>query len=946
MQNPPTGTVTFLFTDLEGSTKRWEQYPQQMQHALRRHDTILRSAIEEHTGYVFKTVGDAFCAAFSSPHAAVGAALGLQRALLSAQWPAEIGELRVRAALHTGAVEEQDGDYFGQPVNRVARLLSAGHGGQVLLSQPTYDLVRDALPPGVKVEDMGEHRLKDLQRPEHVYQLVTSDLPSEFPTLKTLDNRPNNLPVQSTAFIGREKEVAAVVALLRNPDVRLVTLTGPGGTGKTRLGLQVAAEVLDDFEGGVYSVELAALTDPSLVASTIAQTLGVTESAGKPLLDSLREYLKDRHLLLLLDNFEQVAVASSVVDALMKGAARLKVLATSRVCLNLYGEHEYAVPPLSLPDPKHLLSLEHVSQYEAVRLFIERAQAVKSDFTITNENAPAVAEICVRLDGLPLAIELAAARVKLFSPQALLSRLGNRLKMLTGGASNLPRRQQTLRAAIEWSYDLLSEGEKQFFRRMAVFQGGRTLEGLEAVCNYDGSLEVDVLDGVESLVNNSLLGQREGRDGEPRFWMLETIHEYAREKLQENGEAEALHREHALYFMTLAEEAQPHLVGKEQQEWLERLEEEYDNIRAALRWGRETNQAEDIETGLRLAGAIWRFWLVRGYFSEGLEQLSGLLVLQQAEKKSEGLTTDISRIRAEALYTDESKGYRAKALNGAGLLAHNQGDYATARSLHNESLALKQELGDKQGIAASLGNLGLVAQEQGDHITARSLHEESLVLRREIGHKSGIAYALTNVGIMAQEQGDHITARSLHEESLAMQRELGDKRGIAMSLVNLGIVAHLQEDYTTARSLAEESLVLLRELGDKWGIAAALNNIGNVAQEEGDYASARALYEESLLLFRELGNKLRIAMSLAGLGRVAVNMGRPELGARVLGAVEARLGDIDAVLDSEDRLPYERAVESARSLLEEEPFERAWQQGRAMSMEQAIKYALEEPTHV
>ncbi len=467
ISNSPTGTVTFLFTDIEGSTKRWEHYPQQMQSALARHDLVLRQAIDAYGGNVFKTVGDAFCAVFSTPLDALSSAISSQQALNAEQWDPNIGSLRVRMALHVGIAQERDGDYFGQPVNRVARLLSIGYGGQLLLSQPMYDLVRDTLPHGVTLLDLGEHRLKDLQRPERVFQAVISELPADFPALKSLENRPNNLPVQATLFIGRDKEVAGVTALLRRTDVRLVTLTGPGGSGKTRLGLQVAAELLDDFADGVFAVELSALTDASLVPSTIAQALGVTEASGggKPIIESLKDYLKDKQLLLVLDNFEHVMGATPAVDALMKAAPHLKMVATSRMGLHLYGEQELAVPPLSLPDVMHLPSLERITQYEAVRLFIERAQAVKADFQVTNDNAPAVVEICVRLDGLPLAIELAAARIKLFSPSALLSRLSSRLKLLTGGASNLPARQQTLRGAIEWSYDLLSDGEQNFFWR-------------------------------------------------------------------------------------------------------------------------------------------------------------------------------------------------------------------------------------------------------------------------------------------------------------------------------------------------------------------------------------------------------------------------------------------------------------------------------------------------
>jgi len=541
----PSGTVTFLFTDIEGSTKLWERGARAMRSVIGRHDEILNSSIEGIEGFVFKTVGDAFCAAFGSASNAVGAGLEVQRALSSEEWE-EGFELRVRMALHTGVVEVHQGDYLGPPVNRVARLLSAGHGGQTLLSLATQELVRDALPAGVSLEDLGERRLKDLFRPERVFQVVASDLPSEFPPLRTLESLRNNLPPQSTPLVGREWEVEEVRGRLGQEEVRLLTLKGPGGTGKTRLALQAAADLLEGFEDGVFFVSLAATTDPDLFFKEIAGALGLRESGDVPLEDLLKESLGRRQLLLLLDNFEQVLEAAPLASELLSAAPRLKVLATSRIPLGLYGEHEYSVPPLSVPDPKRLPDLEALSQYEAVRLFIERAGAAKAGFGITSENAPAVAQICARLDGLPLSIELAAAREKLLPPKAILTRLSNRLKLLTGGARDLPERQRTLRGAIEWSHDLLDDGERMLFARLSVFSGGRTLEAIEAICDPEGDLPVDALDGVSSLLDKSLLRQEEGPEDEPRFVMLETIHEYSREKLEQSGEAEEIGRAHGL----------------------------------------------------------------------------------------------------------------------------------------------------------------------------------------------------------------------------------------------------------------------------------------------------------------------------------------------------------------------------------------------------------------
>jgi predicted ATPase len=545
-----------------------------MKEALAQHDVLVRAAIVGQCGVIFQNAGDSFAATFVTVHAALAAALLAQRALQAAPWPEPVGALRVRMALHTGPAELRPDGWHGEhTLNRLARLLAAGHGGQVLLSGVTRDLLQEHLPLDVTLRALGARRLKDVREAVPLFQVVVPDLRTDFPPLKTLEPPPSNLPAALTKFIGREQELTAVTTLLRRESVRLVTLTGPGGTGKTRLGVQAAAALGDEFADGMWFVELASLTDPGLVVSTIATTLQVPASGEQDLLARLQAILRDKQqLLLVLDNFEHVLPAARVVEALLRAAPRLKVLATSRTILHIYGEREFLVPPLALPDRQRLPPLAQVGQYEAVRLFVERAEAVKPGFALTPENVAAVVEICWRLDGLPLALELAAARSRLFSPAALLARLEARLGLLTGGPWTLPERQQTLRGAIDWSYHLLAPGEQQLFWRLAVFRGGCSLDAAEAVCNAAGDLRIDVLTGVQSLADKSLLRLHVGRDNEPRLVMLETIQEYAREKLVESGDEAAIRQQHALCFLALAEQAAPELHGRNEAQWLDRLE--------------------------------------------------------------------------------------------------------------------------------------------------------------------------------------------------------------------------------------------------------------------------------------------------------------------------------------------------------------------------------------
>src|SRR5919198_3449027 len=644
----PTGTVTLLSTDIEGSTRLLRALGERYAEALADHRRLLRAAFAEHGGCEVDTQGDAFFYAFERAHDAVAAAVAAQRALAAHAWPDGI-PLRVRIGIHTGEPSTTGEGYVGIDVHRVARVMSAGHGGQVLLTQATRNLLPEELPESVGVRDLGKHRLKDLSEPQRLYQLLIPGLENEFAALSTLEARPTNLPIQPTPLIGREEEVTEVTTRLREESIRLLTLTGAGGTGKTRLALQVAAEVVADFKDGVFFIDLAAIVDPDLLLATVAHTLSVRERRGESLAETLTDYLRTKRVLLVLDNFEQLASAAPAVSRLLAESPRVKALVTSRAPLCLAGEHEFSVPPLTIPNLRKADPLSLLAESEAVQLFVARARAVKPEFDLTSENAPVVAEICARLDGLPLAIELGAARLRLLSPAALLARLANRLPVLSRGKRDAPARQRTLRDTIEWSYRLLDEREQRLFARLAVFAGGATIEAAEAVCARDREHAGAVFDGIASLVEKSLL--RPAR--ESRVRVLETVREYALEKLREGGEEEFLRERHARYFLALAEEAEPQILGADQVAWLERLERERDNFRAALSWSLDR---PDSELALRLIGSLRRAWVARGYLSETRQWLEAALEHRAAVRMS----------------------VEAKGRYGLGRVALVQGDYDEA----------------------------------------------------------------------------------------------------------------------------------------------------------------------------------------------------------------------------------------------------------------------------
>jgi predicted ATPase len=739
---------------------------------------------------------------------------------------------------------------------------------------------------------------------------------SERP-VKQAETRPVNLPVPRTGFVGREKEIAAAKELMLRPDVRLVTVTGPGGIGKTRLAVQVASGLVERFPGGTHFVPLSPVGDPGLIAPVILQTLGIREAGGKSPLDILKKNLQDSlrpPMLLVLDNFEHLVRAAPTVAELLAVDPNLKILVTSRAALHVYGEHEFPVPPLGLPDSRSTPSVEVLSRCPAVALFVQRAVAAKPDFELNQGNAAAVTEICAKLDGLPLAIELAAARVKVLSPSSMRTRLASRLQLLTGGARDLPQRQQTLRAAMDWSYDLLSAPEQKLFRRLSVFVGCN-LEGVEAVCDTKGDLDLDLLDGMASMVDKSLVQQVEPAKGESRFMMLETIREYALEKLQASGEEALTKRAHAAYCLVLAEEATEQ-SGPEGTEWLERFALEHDNFRAGLEW---LTKSGDAEWGLRLGAALFRFWETREYLAEGRDSLGKLLRLASAAAPTKA---------------------RERALFAAGVLAVEQGDYASADSLIRESLDIARKLGDKQGAAVSLNALAVIARGRGDVAVARSLLEESMVLWRELGDQKAVARSLSNLANIAKLQGDNARARSLYAECLSIFRELGDRTGVAWSTNYQGDVARDQGDSAAARTLYEQGLVIFRELDDRWGIAGTLADLGSLAREQGDYPRAHSMYRESIKLFQELDHKRGIARLLECFACAAAVQLEAKRSLRLAAAAAALRQNIGAPLTPAEQTKLEASLHPARQALADTVGAAAWQEGWTLPIEKAIDEVL------
>jgi predicted ATPase len=785
-------------------------------------------------------------------------------------WP-DGASLRVRMGLHTGEPVTETGGYVGLDVHRAARICSAGHGGQILLSDAVRVLAARDLPPGVSLRDLGAHRLKDLREPEHLFQVAHPDLPADFPPLKSLDVLPNNLPRQLTSFIGREKEMADVTRQLSAAS--LVTLTGSGGAGKTRLALQVAAEAVEDYPDGVWLAEFAPIADPTLVPKTVASALRVPEQPGRDLTETLIDALRPKAVLLVLDNCEHLlAACADLAAALLRACPQVRILATSREALGVPGEILWRIPSLSVPDIRRLPASEDLVLYEAVRLFVDRAVAITPGFTVTNENAPAVAQVCQRLDGIPLAIELAAARVKVLAVEQIAARLDDRFRLLTGGGRMVLPRHQTLRAAIDWSYHLLSETERVLLRRLSVFAGGWTLDAAESVCAGGSVDAANILDLLTSLVDKSLV-LAEMQRGEARYWLLETVRQYARDRLVEAGEEAEVRTRHRAWYLTLAEHAEVELRGPRQRIWFERLEVEHDNLRTALAWSREDRGSAGAL--LRLVGALTWYWWSRGNWRE-------------------------------------ARGWSEEAVNRRGDAPRAVLPVAYASATH-------------------------YAWRFGDNQRAKMLGEEGLTIARDLGDKRNSALLLAQLGVVALRQMAHGEAVERFEEAVRLARETGDKWLLSLCLSDLG---RAQGDLGLAAALHEEALTLVREVGDTAMVSYTLRCLGIVRLRQGDYQRAEEFFTDSLRLSSETRFPWITFECLVGLAGVSSANGQHDRAARLFGAAAA-LGEVIGHIPlPQDQADHDRRLASARIGLGEAPFAEGWAEGRAMTLEQAIEYAL------
>jgi predicted ATPase/class 3 adenylate cyclase len=899
MTTLPTGTVTFLFTDIEGSTQLWENHPEAMKFALARHDAILKEAIHSNHGQIIKTTGDGVHAVFTTSVDSINTALCAQQ-----KFQDPLGNLlvKVRMGVHTGEAELRDGDYYGFALNRAARLMSAGHGGQILISNSTAELIRQQLPANTTLLDLGEHRLKDLTRPEHIYQVTNPELPSKFPPIKSLDSFPNNLPIQLSSFVGREKEVDEIKALLNSS--HLVTLTGSGGTGKTRLSLEVGAEELPTFANGIWVIELAPLSDESQIIPALAQAFGLQELPFNPLANLVTDYLRDKKLLLILDNCEHlIAACARLADDLLHQCAGLKILASSREALGIAGEVAYRTPSLA--------------DSESTRLFVERAHAANPKFSLTDSNAASVAQICRRLDGIPLAIELAAARTKLLSADQIASRLDDLFRLLVGGSRTALPRQQTLRALIDWSYDLLSEEERQLLRIASVFVGGWTLDALETI-----SEDPNAIEHLEGLVNKSLVVTEE-RGSEMRYFMLETIRQYAREKLFEAKQSSAARDRHFVYFNNFGDKIWD-AFRSEILSMVNRVRDEAENMRAAMDWGLENHTEENV----RLAGNFCIASSVLGSNADGVTIVMSAIERAKALPPVNG-DADLHRQKliARALFTQ-------------GMVGMGVGNMPLAIQAQKEAIAISRMTGDRRILGYSLlmyyTATGFIHAPDRNDAAREGYH----IFSHEVNDSFGLGMGYMMMARLAAEKGDEIEKDLYFGKLRERMRETPGSYQAGMFHLGMGMDESRHGNYQAAKRIFEDGEKIFKDIGSVNFQLIMRSEIGHIERYTGNLTQAKLIYQKTIKGWQEIGNRSAIAHQLECFGFLAIHVEEPQRAAKLFGAGEALREKAQSPMADHEQVEFDQSVAHLRTMLPRREFNTLWAEGRSMTMEQAIQLAL------